>query len=163
MEESIILSHDKSLRVLLNRTDSLSGRSVNSHWAVLINVVSHNYYGTTTAAVEDVAKTGRSCILDIEMEVSLLMALLTQGVMNVKKTLLNARFLFIEPPSMEELAHRLRSRGSDSEEAILKRLEAAEKELEYAKTGAHDKIIVNDDLDKAYSELEAFVMAENLC
>ena len=163
MEESIILSHDKSLRVLLSRTDSLSGRSVNSHWGVLINVVSHNYYGTTTAAVEDVAKTGRSCILDIEMEVSLLMALLTQGVMNVKKTLLNARFLFIEPPSMEELAHRLRSRGSDSEEAILKRLEAAEKELEYAKTGAHDKIIVNDDLDKAYSELEAFVMAENLC
>lgn len=80
--------------------------------------------------------------------------------MNVKKTSLNARFLFIEPPCIEELARRLRSRNTDSEEAILKRLETAEKELEYANTGAHDKIIVNDDLEKAYAELEEFVLAE---
>jgi guanylate kinase len=82
-------------------------------------------------------------------------------VKNVKKTpSLNARFLFIEPPSMDELARRLRARNTDSEEAILKRLETAEKELEYAKTGAHDRIVVNDNLDKAYTELEEFVMAE---
>jgi len=118
------------------------------HW---YSHVSHNYYGTTTAAVEAVGKTGRTCILDIEME----------GVKNVKKTpSLNARFLFIEPPSMDELGRRLRSRNTDSEEAIQKRLDTAEKELEYAKTGAHDKIIVNDDLDKAFGELEEFVMAE---
>ena len=80
--------------------------------------------------------------------------------MNVKKTSLNARFLFIKPPSMEELARRLRSRNTDSEEAVIKRLETAEKELEYSNTGAHDKIIVNDDLDKAYAELEEFVLAE---
>lgn len=79
--------------------------------------------------------------------------------MNVKKTSLNARFLFIKPPSMEELARRLRSRQTDSEEAVLKRLETAEKELEYAETGAHEKVIVNDDLEKAYSELEEFVLA----
>ena len=81
--------------------------------------------------------------------------------MNVKKTRLNARFLFIKPPSMEELARRLRSRNTDSEEAILKRLATAEKELEFANTeGAHDRIIVNDDLERAYEELEEFVMAE---
>jgi guanylate kinase len=79
--------------------------------------------------------------------------------MNVKKTSLNARFLFIKPPSMEELARRLRSRKTDSEEAVLKRLETAEKELEYADTGAHDKVIVNDDLDRAYAELEEFALA----
>lgn len=79
--------------------------------------------------------------------------------MNVKKTSLNARFLFIKPPSMEELARRLRSRQTDSEEAVLKRLETAEKELEYAETGAHEKVIVNDDLEKAYSELEEFALA----
>jgi len=79
----------------------------------------------------------------------------------VKKTRLNARFLFIKPPSMEELARRLRSRNTDSEEAILKRLATAEKELEFAKTeGTHDRIIVNDDLERAYEELEEFVMAE---
>jgi guanylate kinase len=79
--------------------------------------------------------------------------------MNVKTTSLNARFLFIKPPSMEELARRLRSRQTDSEEAVLKRLETAEKELGYADTGAHDKVIVNDDLDKAYAELEEFALA----
>jgi len=80
--------------------------------------------------------------------------------MNVKKTSLNARFLFIKPPSMEELARRLRSRQTDSEEAVLKRLETAEKELNYAETGAHDKVIINDDLDRAYAELEEFALAD---
>jgi guanylate kinase len=81
--------------------------------------------------------------------------------MNVKKTSLNARFLFISPPSMEELARRLRTRNTDSEDTVLKRLATAEKELEYAKTtDAHDKIIVNDNLDKAYAELEEFVLGE---
>ena len=61
---------------------------------------------------------------------------------------------------MEELARRLKDRETDSDEAIAKRLEAAKKELEYAKTGAHDKIIINDDLDKAYAELEEFIFAE---
>jgi guanylate kinase len=118
----------------------------------ILKKVSNNYYGTTIAAVEAVAKTGRKCILDIEME----------GVINVKKTSLNARFLFISPPSMEELARRLQTRNTDSEDAVLKRLETAAKELEYAKTdrNAHDKIIVNDNLDKAYAEFEEFVLAE---
>ena len=80
--------------------------------------------------------------------------------MNVKKTSLNARFLFIQPPTKEELVRRLRSRNTDSEDAIQKRLETAERELEYAKTGAHDKIIVNEDLDKAYAELEEFALAD---
>jgi guanylate kinase len=80
--------------------------------------------------------------------------------MNVKKTSLNARFLFIQPPSIEELARRLRSRNTDSEESVLKRLATAKKELEYAKTGAHDKIIINDNLDTAYAELEDFILAD---
>jgi guanylate kinase len=79
----------------------------------------------------------------------------------VKKTSLNARFLFIKPPTMEELARRLRSRQTESEEAIMKRLETAKKELAYAETGAHDKIIINDDLEQAYSELEEFCLADS--
>jgi guanylate kinase len=81
--------------------------------------------------------------------------------MNVKKTDLNARFVFIEPPSLEELERRIRGRGTETEESLKLRLETAKKELEYAsKEGAHDMIVVNDDLEKAYAELEAFVLGD---
>jgi guanylate kinase len=80
--------------------------------------------------------------------------------MNVKKTNLNARFVFIKPPSLDELEKRLRARGTETEDSLNLRLETARRELEYAEQpGSHDKIIVNDDLHKAYLELEAFVFS----
>jgi hypothetical protein len=145
-------------------------------------------------AVKDVRERGRTCILDIEMEVSLffwevegregwsgdlgmgrLRGLfvgkgdrsvadfcdLPQGVKQVKKTDLNARFLFLQPPSVEILEQRLRGRASDSEEAILARLKQAENEIAYSKTpGVHDAIVVNDDLEKAWAEFKAFCAPE---
>lgn len=84
-----------------------------------------------------------------------------QGVKQVKKTDLNARFLFLAPPSVEDLRKRLEGRGTETADSLQKRLAAAEAELAYAKEdGAHDRIIINDDLDKAYSELREFVTAE---
>ena len=78
-----------------------------------------------------------------------------------KNSSLNARFLFLQPPSMEVLEQRLRGRATDKEEAILQRLAQAKNELEFAKTpGVHDKIIVNDDLEKAWKEFEAFCVPE---
>lgn len=60
---------------------------------------------------------------------------------------------------MEILESRLRGRGTEKEDSIQKRLAQAKKELEFSKEdGAHDLIIVNDDLDKAFEELEAFVL-----
>ncbi|KAM3420500.1 hypothetical protein BST61_g3768 [Cercospora zeina] len=110
-----------------------------------------NFYGTSVQAVKDVAEQGRTCILDIEME----------GVKQVKKTDLNARYLFLQPPSVEILEQRLRGRQTDKEEAIQQRLEQAEKEIEFSKTpGVHDKIIVNDDLEKAWQEFKAFCVPE---
>ncbi|CCH43958.1 Guanylate kinase [Wickerhamomyces ciferrii] len=109
---------------------------------------SGNYYGTTIKAVEDVATVGRTCILDIDM----------QGVKSVKNTNLNARFLFLAPPSVEILRQRLEGRGTETQESVEKRIAAATAEIEYSKTGAHDKIIVNDDLDKAYAELKEFIL-----
>lgn len=80
-----------------------------------------------------------------------------QGVKQVKTTDLNARFLFLQPPSVEILEQRLRGRATDKEEAIRERLAQADKEIAYSKTpGVHDKIIVNDDLEKAWSEFEEF-------
>ncbi|MCJ1299059.1 hypothetical protein MMC08_001850 [Hypocenomyce scalaris] len=108
-----------------------------------------NYYGTSTKAVKDVAEKGRICILDIEME----------GVKQVKRTDLHARFLFLAPPSVKVLEQRLRGRGTENEDGLRKRLQQAERELEYSKVeGVHDKIVVNDDLDKAYKELEEWVL-----
>ncbi|KAI6971703.1 guanylate kinase [Hortaea werneckii] len=109
-----------------------------------------NFYGTSVQAVKNVAEKGRTCILDIEME----------GVKQVKKTDLNARFLFLQPPSVEILEKRLRGRGTDKEEDILLRLKQAEVEIEFAKTGVHDKIVVNDDLEKAWSEFRAFCVPD---
>lgn len=53
----------------------------------------------------------------------------------------------------------MRGRGTDGEESVKKRLQQAEKELEYAKEeGAHDKVVVNNDLEKAYREVEEWVV-----
>lgn len=129
--------------------------------------------------MKDVAEKGRICVLDIEMEVSLLSFALVfflgwgavysrigrlmtsgnQGVKQVKRTDLNARFLFLSPPSLEILEQRLRGRGTDDEESVKKRLDQAKVEMDFAKNGdIHEKIVVNDDLDKAYKEVEAWVV-----
>ena len=71
---------------------------------------------------------------------------------------MNARFLFLSPPSLEILEQRLRGRGTDSEDAIQKRLAQAEKEMAFAEEGAHEKIIVNNELDKAYKEVEEWIV-----
>jgi guanylate kinase len=82
-------------------------------------------------------------------------------VKQLRKSHLEARYLFLSPPSHEELEKRLRGRGTDKEADIVKRLEQAKVEMEYAKTpGVHDVVVVNDDLDKAYDEVEEFILKE---
>lgn len=77
----------------------------------------------------------------------------------MKKTDLNAKFVFVKPPSVAVLEARLRRRGTENEEAVQKRLQQAIKELEFADIpGVHDKIIVNDDLERAYKELDEYLM-----
>ncbi|KAK6351722.1 hypothetical protein TWF718_004869 [Orbilia javanica] len=114
---------------------------------------SGNLYGTSIQAVKDVQDRGRVCILDIEME----------GVKQVKKTDLNetCTFIFVRPPSVEELRKRLEGRNTETPQSLENRLTQAEKELEFAETpGVHDKIIVNDDLAKAYDELEEHILSK---
>ncbi|SCU88709.1 LAFA_0E14158g1_1 [Lachancea sp. 'fantastica'] len=111
---------------------------------------SGNYYGTTVESVKEVTSSGKRCILDIDM----------QGVKAVKKTDLNARFLFVAPPSVESLRERLTGRGTETPESLQKRLDAATAEMEYAETGAHDKIVVNDVLEDAYQQMKDFIFAE---
>lgn len=63
-------------------------------------------------------------------------------------------YVFLAPPSKKALEERLRGRGANNEAEIEKRLAAAVEELNYASTGAHDVVIVNDDVDVAYKKLE---------
>ncbi|KIV79630.1 guanylate kinase [Exophiala sideris] len=120
-----------------------------------------NYYGSSKKAVQDVAEgKGKSidgttaegkriCILDIEME----------GVKQLKKSALNPRICFIQPPSVEILEQRLRGRGDTSEDSIQKRLAQAKNEMEYCRTeGKNDKVIINDDLELTFKELDEWVM-----
>lgn len=78
-----------------------------------------------------------------------------QGVKSVKKTSLNPKYIFVQPPSLEILEERLRGRGTEKEEGILARLAVSKEELEYGATpGAFDSIIINDDLEVAYDSLK---------
>ncbi len=100
-------------------------------------------------AVENVQKHGKVCVLDIEIE----------GVKQVKNSHLNAIFVFIDPPSIEELERRLRARKTETEESLKKRLNTARKELEYGHTsGNFDIIVHNLNLKQAYHELRDFIL-----
>lgn len=93
---------------------------------------SGNRYGTSKATIGDQTAKGRVVVLDIEME----------GVKQIKRSGMDARYVFVAPPSEEELEKRLRGRGTEKEESVLKRLAQAKKELEFAKTpGVHDLIV----------------------
>ncbi|KAK7747853.1 guanylate kinase [Cytospora paraplurivora] len=107
-----------------------------------------NRYGTSKSTIREQGDKGKVVVLDIEME----------GVKQIKKSDIPARFVFVAPPSEEELERRLRGRGTEKEESIQKRLAQAKLELQYSEIpGVHDIIIINDDLEKAYKQLEDFV------
>ena len=109
-----------------------------------------NLYGTSIAAVREVSRQGKTCLLDIDV----------QGAELVKKTDLCARFLFIAPPSFEDLEKRLRGRGTETEEKIQLRLTNARGELAYLdRKDFFDAIIVNDDIDRAYTKLKDTLVA----
>lgn len=104
-----------------------------------------NLYGTSIESVEVVADAGKRCILDIDV----------QGAKAVRASSLDAIFIFICPPSYEDLERRLRSRGTETEEQIQKRLRNAKGELEQGKfPGLFDHILVNDDLEACYQTLK---------
>jgi len=103
-----------------------------------------NYYGTSVKSVESVQNQNLICLLDIDI----------QGAQNVKKSTLDARYLFIAPPSMEELEKRLRGRGTESEEAMQRRLANAQGEMDYGMgEGNFDAVLVNNDLDETLKEM----------
>ena len=125
-----------------------------------------NVYGTSKAAVMEVIKQGKVCLLDIDV----------QGAAAVQASDVPSVRVFILPPSMKELERRLRSRGTESEASIAKRLHNAKEEVRVALKGgrgggggssnndedeeeeAFHVLLVNDDLDETYQQLRSLVV-----
>jgi guanylate kinase len=101
-----------------------------------------SFYPYSIKAVESVQQAGKICVLDIDV----------QGVQKVKESSLSPLYLFIAPPSIEELEKRLRGRGTETEEAIRIRLGNSAKELDYGQAeGNFDRIFVNSDLNECFA------------
>jgi len=104
-------------------------------------------YGTLKAHVESELEKGYFIMLDVDV----------LGALNVKQMYGdNALTIFIKPPSMIVLEQRLRNRGTESEKSLKTRLDRAQKEIAYAEK--FDRIVVNDKIETAYSEIKEAVI-----
>ncbi|WP_180271030.1 MULTISPECIES: guanylate kinase [Anoxybacillus] len=108
-----------------------------------------NYYGTPIAYVEKTLQEGKDVFLEIEV----------QGAMQVRKVFPEALFIFLAPPSLSELRKRIEMRGTESEDLIRDRLQAAKEELEMM--DAYDYVVENDQVELACERIKAIVMAEH--
>lgn len=136
--------------------------------------VHSNIYGTSFSALRDVQRSGKKCLLDIDVQgVQRLKLNQDAWTNNNNKNKINAssssssspssftlqpKYLFIAPPSLETLQDRLRARNTETPEALQTRLAAAAAEVTYGRTaGNFDAIVVNDDLESAVRDFGAAV------
>lgn len=107
-----------------------------------------NLYGTSWSSLDDPLDRGRDLLLEIEV----------QGARQIRARRSDARFLFLLPPSMEELSRRLRGRGTDDERAVERRLRIVISELRAVHE--FDYAVVNDELESAVAAVCEIVHAE---
>lgn len=107
-----------------------------------------NYYGTPRQNVMNLLETGRDVVLEIDI----------QGAMQVKEKFAEGVFIYIVPPSLDELSERIYKRGTDSLETIKRRLSCASKELSLAYN--YDYVVVNDEVPAAVRKVAAIIEAE---
>lgn len=107
-----------------------------------------NYYGTPKEFIEEKLSKGIDVILEIEI----------QGAMQIKKLVPEALFIFIMPPTLEELKRRLVGRNTDSKEKIIERFKIAYKEIN--EVSKYNYVVVNDEVDNAVSKIQAIIKAE---
>ena len=107
-----------------------------------------NFYGTPKSNVEQLLESGRDVILEIDI----------QGALKVKENTEEGVFIFILPPSMEELKARIIKRGSETPESLMKRFKSAYKEINFI--SRYNYAVVNDEVETAVEKLEAIISAE---
>lgn len=108
-----------------------------------------NYYGTPLDKIQEKIAEGKEVVLEIEVN----------GALQVKEKVKDAVMIFLVPPSKEDLFTRLRSRGTESEEIIEKRVKKASAEFKMAYY--YDYIVVNDDVNNAADRIMAIIRAEH--
>ena len=108
-----------------------------------------NYYGTPLDKVNEKLDDGHEVVLEIEVE----------GALQVKRKVPDCVMIFIVPPSKEDLYKRLKSRGTESDDIINKRIEKANREFKKAKF--YDYIVVNDEVNNAADRILAIIRAEH--
>lgn len=107
-----------------------------------------NYYGTPKQIVLDKMKEGKDIILEIDV----------QGAMQVKKNYPEAVFIFIMPPSFDELKKRIVYRGTETPQDIAKRMHNAYKEI--CNASQYDYVVINDDIKSACGKIASIITAE---
>jgi guanylate kinase len=107
-----------------------------------------NLYGTSRKQVAQHLREGHSVILEIDW----------QGARQVRESMPECVTIFILPPSLDELVRRLTSRGTDSDEVVLRRLRDALSDMSH--WDEFDFVVINDDLDTAVADLEAVLAGE---
>ena len=107
-----------------------------------------NYYGTPKSEVLKVLEGGRDVILEIDI----------QGALKVKRAYPDGLFIFILPPSMEELKNRITNRGSETPESLITRFTSAHKEISFV--SKYDYAVVNDTVDNACEKIQSIITAE---
>ena len=109
---------------------------------------SGNLYGTNRHEIDEAEKSGRDLLLDIEV----------QGARQLQEKGIEAVYIFVTPPSFAELERRLRNRNTETELAIERRLRQAVEDI--AHIHRYQFVIVNDNLEEAYSRLHSIFIAE---
>lgn len=109
-----------------------------------------NYYGTPKKFVFDEIEKGEIVLLEIDV----------QGALQIKKNYKEAVFIFLLPPTMDELRNRIVKRGTETEEDINTRFNNAFKELDFV--GEYDFFVVNDKVENAVNDIEAIIHSEKL-
>lgn len=107
-----------------------------------------NYYGTPKSKINEYLDKGIDVILIIEIN----------GALQIKNLIKESLFIFIMPPSMNELKNRLVARGTESEEKIISRFKTAYQEIN--EITKYNYVVVNDDLDNAAKKVESILLAE---
>lgn len=107
-----------------------------------------NYYGTPKSKVIEKLEEGKDVILEIDI----------QGALKVKETYPKGVFIFILPPSMEELKNRIIKRGSETPESLMTRFKSAYKEINYV--SKYNYAVVNDKIEEAVNKIKSIIIAE---
>ena len=107
-----------------------------------------NFYGTPKSNVEEVLESGKNVILEIDI----------QGALKVKEKATEGVFIFILPPSMEELKQRIIKRGSETPESLMTRFKSAYQEINYV--SKYNYAVVNDNVEDAVHKIECILTAE---